>query len=89
MIRAQRNEDISQHVNFVTALGQLFGPAAVQTMVNPQNFAEQMAKWYQIDASLLRSEGEQEELAQQTAQAASQMQGQGIDPVNTLRSLMP
>ena len=89
LIRAQRNEDISQHVNFVTALGQLFGPAAVQTMVNPQNFAEQMAKWYQIDASLLRSEGEQEELAQQTAQAASQMQGQGIDPVNTLRSLMP
>lgn len=89
MIRAQRNEDISQHINYASVLGQLFGPAVVQTVINPTSFAAKMARWYEIDSEMLYTEEERNQMAQETGQAAADMAANGMDPAQTLRSLLP
>jgi len=87
--RAQRNEDITQHINFAQVVGQLFGPAAIQTMLDPQKFTEQLAQWYEVSSQLLRDPQAQQMLGQQTGDAAAQMAAQGMDPVESLRAMLP
>ena len=90
MMRAQRNEDISQHINFANVTGQLFGPQMVQSIINPTAFAHKLARWYEVDGELLRSEEEQESLAAQTAENMGQMQQQGQgEMVDQLRQMLP
>ena len=88
MLRAQRNEDISQHINFATVVGQLFGPELVQTIINPSKYTQKLSQWYEVDQSLLRDESEQNQLA---AQAAQQQMGQagGGEVIEQLRNFLP
>lgn len=89
LVRAQRSEDIAQHVNYAQMLGQLFGPAAVQGMIHPQRFANQLAEWYEIEQGLLPTPDEQQEQAQQMGQAAAGAADAGIDPMAVMKGLMP
>lgn len=87
--RAQRNEDIAQHVNFATMIGQLFGPQAVQGVIDSQAFAEQLAEWYEVSSTLLRSPESQQQMASQTGEMMAQAAQSGIDPVQGIRALLP
>jgi len=89
LVRAQRNEDISQHVNYAQMVGQLFGPAAVQNMLSPQKFIEKLAYWYEIDSDLLTDEEQQQANAQNLAEAAGAAQQAGIDPISAAQTLLP
>ena len=89
MMRAQRNEDISQHINFAQVTGQLFGPQLVQTIINPTKFAQKIAQWYEVDGALLRDEAEQAQLAQQTGEAMAQQGAEGSDVVQQLKEFLP
>lgn len=87
--RAQRNEDIAQHVNFATVIGQLFGPQAVQSIIETQPFAEQLARWYEVAPSLIRSPQDQERLAAQTGGLMADAAAAGVDPIQGLKALLP
>lgn len=89
MVRAQRNEDITQHINFATIVGQMFGPQMVQTIINPTKFSQQLAEWYEINLNTLRTEEEQKELAQQMGEQMANAQAQGIDPTEAIRKMLP
>jgi hypothetical protein len=89
LVRAQRNEDISQHVNYAAMLGQLFGPAAPQTMLNPTKFSRRLADWYEIDPDLLPTDAETRQNAQAAGDAAVSMSESGLDPATTLKGLLP
>ena len=89
MMRAQRNEDITQHINFAQVTGQLFGPQMVQTIINPTKFAQKIASWYEVDGALLRDETEQAQLAQQTGEALAQSGVQGTDVATQLKEFLP
>ena len=89
MMRAQRNEDISQHINFAQVTGQLFGPQMVQTIINPTKFAQKIASWYEIDGELLRTEEEQAQLAQQTGEAMREHGMPGADMATQLKEFLP
>jgi hypothetical protein len=89
MMRAQRNEDITQHINFAQVTGQLFGPQLVQTIINPTKFAQKIASWYEVDGALLRDETEQAQLAQQTGEALAQSGVQGSDVATQLKEFLP
>ena len=89
MMRAQRNEDISQHINYVRTIGELFGPATVQTIVNPRKFSEKLAPWYEVDPAILMSEEKAQELAQQTGEMAGQGGASAGDMMSTIKELMP
>ena len=89
MMRAQRNEDISQHINFAQVTGQLFGPQMVQTIINPTKFAQKIASWYEIDGELLRTEEEQAQLAQQTGEAMREHGMTGADMATQLKEFLP
>ena len=87
MMRAQRNEDISQHINYVRTIGELFGPATVQTIVDPTKFSEKLAPWYEVDPDVLMDEEKRQQLTQQTGEAMAQ--GGGGEMVSQIRELMP
>ncbi len=87
--RAQRNEDITQHINYATVLGQLFGPTAIQGVIDTDKFALQLAEWYEVSGGLLRTKEEQQQLAQEAGQAMAQSAAAGIDPVQGIKSLLP
>ena len=89
LVRAQRNEDIAQHVNYAQMLGQLFGGADIQNMLNPQKFAEKLAYWYEIDNDLLTSEDEQRSNVQNLMQLAGGASEAGVDPVSAAQTLLP
>ena len=87
MMRAQRNEDISQHINYVRTIGELFGPATIQTIVDPIKFAEKMAPWYEVDPIVLIDEEQRNQLAQETGEVMGQ--GGGPDMMSAMKELMP
>lgn len=87
--RAQRNEDIAQHVNYATVLTQLFGPQAALSIIDTQSYAEQLAEWYEVSSEHVRSSDEQKEMAQQTGDAMAESAAQGIDPIQGIRALLP
>ena len=92
MLRAQRNEDISQHINFASVIGQLFGPELVQTIINPSKYSQKLSQWYEVDQTLLRDENEQQQMSQanQASQAmAAAGQGGGGEMVEQLRNFLP
>lgn len=89
MMRAQRNEDIAQHINFASVIGQLFGPQLVQTIINPTKYAEQLSRWYEIDQGLLRDEAEQNQLAVETGEVLAQSGANGSDIAGQLRNFLP
>ena len=89
MMRAQRNEDISQHINYVRTIGELFGPATVQTIVDPRKFSEKLAPWYEVDPAILMSEEKAQELAQQTGEMAGQGGASAGDVMSQMKELMP
>ena len=87
--RAQRNEDITQHINYATVLGQLFGPQMVQGVLDTNKFAVQLAEWYEVSGDLVRTPEEQQKLAQETGELMAQASAQGIDPIQGIKSLLP
>ena len=89
MMRAQRNEDISQHINYVRTIGELFGPATVQTIVDPRRFSEKLAPWYEVDPVILMPEEKAQELAQQTGELAGQGGASAGDMMSQMKELMP
>ena len=89
LVRAQRNEDIAQHVNYAQMLGQLFGGAAIQNMLNPQKFAEKLAYWYEIDNDLLTTEDEQRSNVQNLVELAGGASEAGVDPISAAQTLLP
>ena len=89
LLRAQRNEDIQQHINFAGTVGQIFGPQAVQGMISAQRFVDQLARWYEVDKELLTTPDEQQEGAQQAGELMAEAQSQGMDPQSMMQTLLP
>jgi len=58
MIRAQRNEDIKQHINFAQVANEILGPQQFQTSVKGHEFVEQLADWYEVSTDLIRPQDE-------------------------------
>ncbi len=89
LMRSQRNEDIAQHINYVRTIGELFGPAVVQTIVDPIKLGTKLAPMYEIDPDILIDEETREQLTQQTGEVMAQAEGGGADMMATMRELMP
>ena len=70
-------------------LGQLFGGAAIQNMLNPQKFAEKLAYWYEIDNDLLTDPEEQANNVQNMMEIAGGASQAGIDPISAAQTLLP
>jgi hypothetical protein len=89
MMRAQRNEDISQHINFASVVGQLFGPQMVQTIINPTAFSEKLASWYEVEGTLIRDQQEQNQLAEQVSQNLSDAPPGSEEVITQLKDFLP
>ena len=89
MMRAQRNEDISQHINYASVIGQLFGPQMVQTIIDPTAYAQKLASWYEVDPDLIRDQQQQDDLAAGVAENLQNTAPGNEEVITQLRNFLP
>ena len=76
LTRAQGLDEVQRHVQYMQFLNELHGPQQAQIIVNADESSKFLAKKLGIDARVLRSKADQEQIIQAIAQMAA-MQAQG------------
>ena len=72
LTRAQAQDDVLRHVNFMQTIAGLLGPQAPMLMTDVDKFARYLAEKMGFDPNLLRTKAEQAALMQQAMQMAQQ-----------------
>jgi len=90
MVRAQRNEDITQHVNFAQVSSEILGPQVFQANVDGDKFMARLGEWYEIGSDLFFTPDEKKKNAAEAGEIAGQAAAQGMDiGGDNIRSLLP
>jgi hypothetical protein len=74
LTRAQAQDDILRHVNYIQTLNQLWGPQAALMLTDPTLVSKYLADKMGFDAQLLRPEAEQQQMLQMAQQAMQAQQ---------------